>query len=145
MSTTLDNKLAGLAAGFTLGFGVLTVWEAIKQTRSVKSPLRSHYIWMVWGEICGDWYYRMAASGRHSTSNVYHLRALDISCMVLTINSVPVLFMGLFCWVWEIQLLMQIIINRTAVIVDDRRLMAKIKVCSHKYSYAKYLHLLTKL
>jgi len=54
MSTTLDNKLAGLAAGFTLGFGVLTVWEAIKQTRSVTSPLRSHYIWMVWGEIISN-------------------------------------------------------------------------------------------
>ena len=52
--TTLDNKLAGLAAGFSLGFGVLTIWEAIKQTKSVKSPLRSHYIWMVWGEIVSN-------------------------------------------------------------------------------------------
>jgi hypothetical protein len=48
--------------------------------------------------------------------------------MKLMIFSVPVLFMGLFFWVFEIQLLMQIIINRTGVIVDDRRLMARIKV-----------------
>ena len=48
--------------------------------------------------------------------------------MKLTRLSIPALFMGLFCWIWEIQLLMQIIINRTAVIVDDRRLMARIKV-----------------
>lgn len=54
MATTLDNQLAGLAAGFTLGFGVLTVWEPIKQTRSLTSPLRSHYIWMVWGEIVSN-------------------------------------------------------------------------------------------
>jgi hypothetical protein len=54
MSSDLDNKLAGLAAGFTLGFGVLTVWGAIKQTYSVTSPLRSHYIWMVWGEIVAN-------------------------------------------------------------------------------------------
>ena len=54
MSTETDLKLAGLAAGFTLGFGLLTVWEAVKQTRTVTSPLRSHYIWMVWGEIVSN-------------------------------------------------------------------------------------------
>src|SRR5438045_2337839 len=46
-----DFKLASTAAGFTLGFGLLTTWEAIKQTRALKSPLRSVYIYMVWGEI----------------------------------------------------------------------------------------------
>jgi hypothetical protein len=46
-----DYKLASTAAGFTLGFGFLVVWEAIKQTRAVRSPLRSVYIYMVWGEI----------------------------------------------------------------------------------------------
>jgi hypothetical protein len=46
-----DFKLASTAAGFTLGFGVLCVWNAIQQTRAVRSPLRSVYIFMVWGEI----------------------------------------------------------------------------------------------
>jgi len=33
MATSIpDFKLASAAAGFSLGFGVLTVWEAIKQT-----------------------------------------------------------------------------------------------------------------
>jgi hypothetical protein len=59
------------------------------------------------------------------------LLTLETWRMILIIASVPSLFMGLFCWVWEIQLLMQIIINRTAVIVDDRRLMARVKVCNH--------------
>jgi hypothetical protein len=54
MSSETDYKLAGLAAGFTLGFGVLSVWEAIKQTKAVTSPLRSHYLWMVWGEIVSN-------------------------------------------------------------------------------------------
>ena len=55
MATSVnDFKLASLAAGFTLGFGVLTVWTAIKQTMSVKSPLRSVYIYMVWGEIVAN-------------------------------------------------------------------------------------------
>jgi|TARA_R110002003_G_scaffold534_6_gene20225 hypothetical protein len=52
MSTSVqDYQLAALAAGFTLGFGVLTTWEAIKQTRRNRNPLRSVYIYMVWGEI----------------------------------------------------------------------------------------------
>jgi hypothetical protein len=46
-----ETRLPTLAAGFTLGFGVLTVWKAIKQTRSVKVPRRSAYLYMVWGEI----------------------------------------------------------------------------------------------
>jgi hypothetical protein len=49
-----DFKLACAAAGFALGFGVLTVWEAIRQTRAITSPLRSVYIYMVWGEILAN-------------------------------------------------------------------------------------------
>jgi hypothetical protein len=49
-----DVQLAGLAAGFTIGFGFLTVWEAIKQTRRNRNPLRSVYIYMLWGEIIAN-------------------------------------------------------------------------------------------
>ena len=38
------------------------------------------------------------------------------------------LFIALLLWVFEIQLLMQIIINRVAVIADDPRVIKKIKV-----------------
>jgi hypothetical protein len=52
MSTSVqDYQLAALAAGFTLGFGILTIWEAIKQTQRNRNPLRSIYIYMIWGEI----------------------------------------------------------------------------------------------
>jgi len=55
MATNVEDfKLASVAAGFTLGFGLLTVWEAIKQTREIRSPLRSVYIYMVWGEITAN-------------------------------------------------------------------------------------------
>jgi MFS superfamily sulfate permease-like transporter len=55
MATNVEDfKLASVAAGFTLGFGLLTVWEAVKQTREIKSPLRSIYIYMVWGEILAN-------------------------------------------------------------------------------------------
>lgn len=50
-NTVQDYQLAALAAGFTIGFGLLTVWEAIKQTRRNRNPLRSTYIYMVWGEV----------------------------------------------------------------------------------------------
>ena len=50
-ATTYDLMVASLAAGFTLGFGFLTVWEAIQQTRTIRNPRRSAYIFMVWGEI----------------------------------------------------------------------------------------------
>lgn len=55
MATTLgDFKIASTAAGFTLGFGFLTVWTAIQQTMRVRAPWRSVYIWMVWGEIAAN-------------------------------------------------------------------------------------------
>lgn len=53
-TTKSDLQLAALAAGFTLGFGFLTVWEAIKQTIRNKNPLRSTYIYMLWGEIVAN-------------------------------------------------------------------------------------------
>jgi hypothetical protein len=43
------------------------------------------------------------------------------------ICSVPVLFFILFLWVFEIQLLMQIIINRIALIAEHRSTVTKLK------------------
>ena len=54
MASKSDLQIAGLAAGFTLGFGFLTVWEAIKQTQRNRNPLRSVYIYMIWGEIVAN-------------------------------------------------------------------------------------------
>jgi hypothetical protein len=54
--TVADLQLASLAWGFTIGFGFLTTWTAIKQTAGMKrrygySKLNSPYIWMIWLEI----------------------------------------------------------------------------------------------
>lgn len=54
MASKSDVQVAALAAGFTIGFGFLTVWEAIKQTYRNRNPLRSLYIFMVWGEIIAN-------------------------------------------------------------------------------------------
>lgn len=39
----------------------------------------------------------------------------------------PVLFSLLFCWVFEIQLLMQIIINRVYVVAENKRTVIKVR------------------
>lgn len=49
-----DHTVAQLAVGFTIGFGFLTVWEAIKQTKRSRNPRRSAYIYMIWGEIVAN-------------------------------------------------------------------------------------------
>ncbi|KAH7079771.1 hypothetical protein FB567DRAFT_128730 [Paraphoma chrysanthemicola] len=113
MSTSVqDYQLAALAAGFTVGFGLLTTWEAIKQTRRNRNPLRSVYIYMVWGEI------------------LVNLIIAIIAWLFLNGvlgPTVPVLFFILFLWVFEIQLLMQIIINRIALIAEHRSTVARLK------------------
>ncbi|KAK4092421.1 hypothetical protein Purlil1_3042 [Purpureocillium lilacinum] len=112
MASKGDIQIATLAAGFTLGFGFLTVWEAIKQTRRNNYPWRSAYIYMVWGEIFAN-------------------LAIGIMGYVLLDGiispTVPVLFCILCLWVLEIQLLMQIIINRIAIIAEHRSTIFKLK------------------
>lgn len=54
--TEHDLIIASLAWGFTIGFGWLTTWTAIKQTtqfyrRHGTRVFRSAYIWMVWLEL----------------------------------------------------------------------------------------------
>lgn len=46
-----DETVGAIAVGFCIGFGFLTVWEAIKQTRRSRNPRRSPYIAMIWGEL----------------------------------------------------------------------------------------------
>ncbi|KAK2017158.1 hypothetical protein LZ32DRAFT_644583 [Colletotrichum eremochloae] len=112
MASSADYQLASLAAGFTIGFGLLTVWEAMKQTRRNRNPLRCIYIYMIWGEILANLI--IAIVGWLFLDGVLR-------------PTVPVLFSILFLWVWEIQLLMQIIINRIAVIGESRRTIIYMK------------------
>ncbi|KAI9163851.1 hypothetical protein HJFPF1_05479 [Paramyrothecium foliicola] len=112
MASTADIKVASLAAGFTLGFGVLTVWEAIKQTRRNRNPLRSTYIYMLWGEIIANlvigilgWFFLNGQIG----------------------PTIPVLMSILVLWVFEVQLLLQIIVNRIAIIAENAKTIFRIK------------------
>jgi len=54
--TKADLSIASIAWGFSIGFGFLTTWKAIKQTADIQrrygvSKLNSPYIWMIWLEI----------------------------------------------------------------------------------------------
>lgn len=54
--TEHDLIIASIAWGFTIGFGWLTTWTAIKQTariwrRQGWRVLRNAYVWMIWLEI----------------------------------------------------------------------------------------------
>ncbi|KAK2774749.1 hypothetical protein CKAH01_13083 [Colletotrichum kahawae] len=112
MASKVDYQIASLAAGFTIGFGFLTVWEAMKQTRRNRNPLRSSYIYMMWGEILAN-----------LVITVIGWLFLD----GILGPTVPVLFFILFCWVFEVQLLMQIIINRIAVIAESQKTIMRLK------------------
>ncbi|KAI1660300.1 hypothetical protein F4813DRAFT_351620 [Daldinia decipiens] len=114
MTSNLDIQVSSLAAGFSIGFGILTVWEAVKQTRRNRNPLRSTYIYMLWGEI------------------VANLAILIVGYLWIDGHfgdspTVLLLFFILFFWVFEIQLLMQIIINRIAVIAERQDTIWKLK------------------
>ncbi|KAI1465827.1 uncharacterized protein F4812DRAFT_113792 [Daldinia caldariorum] len=114
MSNITDIQVASLAAGFSMGFGILTVWEAIKQTRRNRHPLRSTYIYMLWGEIIAN-------------VVILIIGYLWIDGHFGDRPSVPLLFFILFFWVFEIQFLMQIIINRIAVIAECQDDIRKLK------------------
>ncbi|QKD60423.2 uncharacterized protein FOBCDRAFT_253361 [Fusarium oxysporum Fo47] len=111
-ATTSDIKIASIAMGFTLGFGLLTVWEAWKQTRRNRNPLRSTYIYMLWGEILAN--IIIAIIGWIFLDGIIG-------------PTVPVLFFILFFWVFEVQLLMQIIVNRISIIAEHRSTIFKLK------------------
>ncbi|KAF2715550.1 hypothetical protein K504DRAFT_529706 [Pleomassaria siparia CBS 279.74] len=103
---------AGQAPAFLPGNMVLLELVAIKQTRRNRNPLRSVYIYMLWGEIVANIVIGVIA------------RVLLDGILGPT---VPVLFFILVCWVFEIQLLMQIIINRIALIADHPSIIRGIK------------------
>ncbi|PGH26762.1 hypothetical protein AJ80_01526 [Polytolypa hystricis UAMH7299] len=113
MATTVgDFKVAAAAAGFTLGFGLLTVWNAIKQTTSIKAPHRSTCVILVWLEII-------------SNLAIGVLGWLFMEGIIPP--GVPILFALLACWVFEIQCLMQIIINRIYVVAENKDTVNKVK------------------
>ncbi|KAL1637562.1 hypothetical protein SLS56_000700 [Neofusicoccum ribis] len=113
-----DMNIASLTWGFTLGFGFLTVWTAIKQTRHVTKKhgatrLNSPYIWMIWLEI--------SVCLSFSIICWLHLRGFIAP-------SFAFYFSILTTWALQVQFLLQIIINRVSVLLVNRRKALHIKI-----------------
>ncbi|EON66376.1 hypothetical protein W97_05473 [Coniosporium apollinis CBS 100218] len=107
-----DSKISCIAFGFTIGFGYLTAWDAWKITAKHRSPLRSLFVWMVWCEI------------------VVNLAIAIFAFLFLEGHikpSVTTFFFMLFLWVFQIQFILQIIVNRVAIISMERRKMSLIR------------------
>ncbi|KAL5638418.1 hypothetical protein ACGC1H_005189 [Rhizoctonia solani] len=97
-----DVRLATLAFGFTIGFGYFVMWHAFKQTHKIKR--RSAYIIMCWVEIAACLIWAI-------------LSWLYITDMI---GSSFWLFFGIVTiWSIQIQLLLQIIVNRICVLLPD--------------------------
>ncbi|KAK8140158.1 hypothetical protein PG984_000224 [Apiospora sp. TS-2023a] len=112
MAVSNDHVLAALFAGFSIGFGWFTVWQAIQQTRRTEDPWRSAYVYMVWRAIVCN--IPIALLG-------WLLRDGVLS------PSLMVLFMLLFFWMFETQLQPQIIINRIGVIAESQRKVGRVR------------------
>ncbi|THX48284.1 hypothetical protein D6D06_09189 [Aureobasidium pullulans] len=115
MSSSGDYQVAACAAGFSLGFGYLTTVRAIHQTRANRAPWRSAYIWMIWGEILAN----------------LCLGILTWLWLKDIVKNGPVLlFFILFFYVFEVQFLMQIIINRISIISERKATSQKLKIAT---------------
>ncbi|KAI4736403.1 hypothetical protein E4T50_13088 [Aureobasidium sp. EXF-12298] len=113
MSSSGDYQVAACAAGFTIGFGFLTTVRAIHQTKANRNPWKSAYIYMIWGEILAN-------------------LALGVLCWLwlkdMLHNGPALLFFILFFYVFEVQFLMQIIINRISIISERKATAQRLKI-----------------
>ncbi|KAH9882219.1 hypothetical protein J1614_001391 [Plenodomus biglobosus] len=104
--TKSDVVIASIVWGLTCINILLAVYLGIHQTKGSRSPLRSVYVWMIWLELL-----------------VSFLMGLEcfLHIMKLIRPSFAFYFTILFFWCIQVQLLLQIIINRIRVIVPDRK------------------------
>ncbi|EOA86778.1 hypothetical protein ACJQWK_08267 [Exserohilum turcicum] len=104
--TQTDIIIASTVWGLTLLNCILATHLAIKQTKESRSPLRSVYIWMIWLEMAVCF-------------------VMGLECFLHLLKyispSFAFYFTILFWWCIQVQLLLQIIINRIRVILPDRR------------------------
>ncbi|CBY02093.1 hypothetical protein IAQ61_006681 [Plenodomus lingam] len=104
--TRLDIALASTAFALAGVFAILAAYTVVRQSRRSAKPWKSVYLWMVWLE----W----AASV-----------VIAIECLLFLLRVIRPSFYFymsiLFCWTIQIQLLLQIIINRIRIILQSRR------------------------
>ncbi|KAI3557716.1 hypothetical protein CABS03_10641 [Colletotrichum abscissum] len=121
-----DMVIASLAWGFTLGFGWLTVWTAIKQTtamyrRQGDRIYRNSYIWMIWLEILVCTIFSIICW--------LHLKGIiPPSYFVRPCLLGHPLTTTVTTWALQVQFLLQIIINRCAILLTNQKRAWRLKV-----------------
>ncbi|KAH7312651.1 hypothetical protein B0I35DRAFT_356415 [Stachybotrys elegans] len=115
--TRTDIVIASVAWGFTLGIGWLTTWTAIQQTarayrrRGLRGMFNA-YVIMIWSEI--------------SVCLIF-----GVICFMHLMGSLPPSFAFYFVilttWALQVQFLLQIIINRCAILLSDRVFVWRLK------------------
>ncbi|KAH5153104.1 hypothetical protein HBH69_133750 [Parastagonospora nodorum] len=111
--TNADIIVASVVWVLTLINVGIAVWLASAQARVSRAPLRSVYVWMIWLELF--------ASFMMGLESFLHL-------LKLIQPSFAFYFTILFWWCIQVQLLLQIIINRIRVIVPDRQRSRRIMI-----------------
>ncbi|CAO2655012.1 Nn.00g117450.m01.CDS01 [Neocucurbitaria sp. VM-36] len=104
--TKSDIIIASVVWALTLINIIIALYLIYGQTRGSRSPLKSVYVWMIWLELVTSF-------------------AMGLICFLHLLKYIRPSFAFymaiLFCWCIQVQLLLQIIINRIRVIVPDRR------------------------
>ncbi|KAL5603911.1 hypothetical protein FOVSG1_006661 [Fusarium oxysporum f. sp. vasinfectum] len=113
-----DMVIASLAWGFTIGFGWLTTWTAMKQTKHIYkrhrlSIFRNAYVWMIWLEILVCLIFSIICW--------FHLKGYIPP-------SFAFYFTILTTWALQVQFLLQIIINRCSILLTDKKHAYRLKV-----------------
>ncbi|KAF2738875.1 hypothetical protein EJ04DRAFT_427879 [Polyplosphaeria fusca] len=113
--TLSDIITASVVWGITLCCVGLAIYLGTKQTRSSRSPLRSTYVWMIWIEL-------------------FVCFMMGFECYLHLFKIIKPSFAFymsiLFWWCIQVQLLLQIIINRIRVILPDRRRSKRIMIAT---------------
>ncbi|KAF2442576.1 hypothetical protein P171DRAFT_417854 [Karstenula rhodostoma CBS 690.94] len=103
--TRADVVTTSVVWALTLINLIIALWLGYKQYRGSRSPLRSVYIWMIWLEMFASF-------------------IMGLVCFLFVLKYLRPSFYFyctvLFCWCIQVQLLLQIIINRIRLIVPDR-------------------------
>ncbi|KAF2682185.1 hypothetical protein K458DRAFT_479029 [Lentithecium fluviatile CBS 122367] len=104
--TGVDIVIASVIFGLTLVNVAIAIYLGYRQTRSSRTPLRSVYVWLIWLELF-----------------VSFCMGLETFLHLLKVikASFAFYFSILFWWCIQVQLLLQIIINRIRIIVPDRQ------------------------
>lgn len=116
--TQNDIVIASLAWGFTIGFGWLTTWTAIRQSTQVyrrhgKRVYRNTYLRMVWAEILV-------------------CLIFGVICFLHLLDYIPPSFAFYFTilttWALQVQFLLQIIVNRCSILLTNKKKAWRLKV-----------------